>query len=48
MKDDIESTEIAIAFPLPPRDSEGTISLETVKAFIQGRVSKSWANSACS
>ncbi|XP_028393815.1 uncharacterized protein LOC114518092 [Dendronephthya gigantea] len=37
MKDDIESTEIAIAFPLPPRHSGAPISLENVKAFTQGK-----------
>jgi hypothetical protein len=38
MKEDIQSTEIALAFPLPSRSSESTISLDDVKAFIQAKV----------
>ena len=39
MKDDIERTEVALAFPLPPRtSSQSTISLDDVTAFIQAKV----------
>ena len=38
MKEDIESTEIALAFPLPPRSKDSTISLKDVTAFIKAKV----------
>lgn len=39
MKEDIENTEIALAFLLPQRNSERTISLNDVATFIQAKVS---------
>ena len=38
MKEEIENTEIALAFPLPPRSSESNICLKDVTDFIQAKV----------